>query len=136
MNYRERYGKYNAKSTMALDADGNERRFDSKFEAAVASELRLRMLAKEIKYFDCQYKISMVPCDTDGTPITALTMNHKVDFRIHELDDTYTLLEAKGVETGDYRLRRKWLTHIFLPANLDHSYEVVKQRSNRSFRRR
>ena len=54
--------------------------------------------------------------------------SYKVDFRLHELDGSYTLLEAKGFHTDDWLDRRKWLEKLWLPENLDHKYEVVYQR--------
>ena len=88
-------------------------------------ELDYRLKAGEIKDWERQYKVEMWAYDSAGNPV--LKKTHKVDFRIHENDGTYTLLEAKGVETQDYRDRRKWLEKLWLPDNLDHSYEVVKQ---------
>jgi uncharacterized Zn finger protein (UPF0148 family) len=117
----KRGNKYGAKRQVALD--GIKR--DSKYEAAVADELRLRKLAKDIKDYDSQYKIEVWCYRADGTP--AFKVSHKVDFRIHHNDGSYELLEAKGVETPDYQWRRKFLENIWLPEHPDHTYTVVKQ---------
>ena len=117
--YRTRRGnKYGAKKTTF-----NGIKFDSKFEAGVAHELELRKKAGEILDYDCQYKVEMWAYDANGKP--AMKKTHKVDFRVHEHDGSYTLLEAKGMETADYRDRRRWLETFWLPINLDHTYEVV-----------
>lgn len=103
--------------------------YPSKLEANVAYMLDLRLKAGEIKAWERQFKVEMVAYDCHGNE--AMTMSHKVDFRVHELDGSYTLVEAKGVETADYRMRRKWLEKLWLPAHLDHTYEVVKEQSKR-----
>ena len=121
--YYQRYGnKYGAKKTVAKD--GLKR--DSKYEAGVADELLLRKQAGDIKDYDSQYKIEAWCYRKDGTP--AFKVSHKVDFRVHHLDGSYELIEAKGLETTDYKWRRKFLEELWLPEHLDHTYTVVKQR--------
>lgn len=122
MSYTVRYGnKYGAKRT-----DFNGRKFDSKYEASVAQELELRKKANDILDYDCQFHVEIPLYDQMG--IQRHTLRHKVDFRVHNKDGSFTLLEAKGVETADYKIRRLFLEKFFLPNNLDYDYEVVKQR--------
>ncbi len=109
----------------AVKTEYNGHKYDSKFEASIAQELDWRLKANEIKDWERQFKVEMWAYNIHGDRVFKKT--HKVDFRIHELDGSYTLLEAKGVETQDYRDRRNWLTKLWLPENLDHKYEVVKQ---------
>jgi hypothetical protein len=121
--FTQRYGnKYGAKKT-----EFNGRKYDSKFEAGVAQELDLRLKAGDITEIIPQYKLEMWCYRENGLP--AFKVGHKVDFRVTNKDGSYTLIEAKGQETTDYLWRRKFLEHIFLPANPDYTYEVVKQRS-------
>lgn len=115
--------KYNAKRT-----DYNGIKYDSRFEASVAEELDLRKKAKDILDWDRQYKLEMWCYTRDGSK--AFKVTHKVDFRIHHKDGSYELLEAKGIETDDYKWRRKFLEHIWLSENPDHTYTVVKQQRN------
>lgn len=115
------YNKYGAKRTEYAG-----RKYDSKFEAGVAQELDLRLKAKDILEVEPQYRIEATAYRKDGTP--AFTVKHKVDFRIKLKDGSYELIEAKGQETEDYRWRRKFLEHIWLPEHPDHIYTVVKQR--------
>lgn len=120
--YKQRWGnKYGAKSTVAKD--GLKRH--SKYEAGVADELLLRKNAGDIKDYDSQFKVEMWAHRPDGTP--AFKVTHRIDFRVHLNDGSYELLEAKGVETADYKMRRKFLEHIWLPEHPDHTYTVVKQ---------
>lgn len=117
--------KYGAVRTVAND--GIKR--DSKYEATVADSLLFRKKTKDIKDYDSQFKIEAWACRSDGTP--AFKVSHKVDFRIHHNDGSFELLEAKGKETDDYRWRRKFLEHIWLPDHPDHIYTVVKQNPRR-----
>lgn len=120
--YQVRYGnKFGAKKTLAKD--GIKR--DSKYEASVADELLLRKKAGDILDYDSQYKLEMWAHRSDGTP--AFKVSHKVDFRIHHTDGSFELYEAKGIETADYRMRRRFLEELWLPEHLDHIYTVVKQ---------
>lgn len=121
------YGnKYGAKRTVAKD--GLKR--DSKFEAGVADELLIRRDTGDIKGYDSQYKVEMWVYRANGLP--AFKVSHKVDFRIHHNDGSFELLEAKGVETPDYKWRRRLLEEVWLPDHLDHTYTVVKQRGWRA----
>ena len=113
--------KYGAKKT-----EYNGRKYDSKFEAGIAAQLDLRMRAGEFLAWEPQYKVEMWAYNKHGEK--AIKKTHKVDFRIHEDDGTFTLLEAKGFETSDYLDRKRWLLKLWLPENPDHRYEVVKQR--------
>lgn len=114
--------KYGAKKT-----EFNGHVYDSKFEASVAADLELRKKAKDIKDYDRQYKVEMWAYDANGKK--AMKKSHKVDFRIHHNDGSYELLEAKGVETSDYKDRKRWLETFWLPFNPDHTYTVVKQKT-------
>ncbi len=121
MSYRETKSKYRNVRT-----EYNGEKYDSKFEAGQAALLDIRVRAGEIKGWERQFKVECVPFTSDGRPVKALTVRHRVDFRVHENDGTFTLLEAKGVETADWKRRRDWLLALWLPEHLDHKYQVVK----------
>jgi uncharacterized Zn finger protein (UPF0148 family) len=110
----------------AIRTEFNGKKYDSKFEASVAEELETQKLAGEIIDYDTHYRVDMNVHREDGS--LAFVVKHKVDFRIHNLDGSYKLLEAKGVETADYKFRRKCLENIWLPLHKDYEYEVIKQR--------
>mgnify|MGYP001558328522 CR=1 FL=1 len=119
--YNQRFGnKFGARKT-----EFNGKKFDSKFEASVAKDLELRKKAKDIKDYETQYKVEMWAYRENGLP--GFKVSHKVDFRIHHNDGSYELCEAKGVETADWKMRRKLLEHLWLPDHPDHTYTVVKQ---------
>ena len=121
MTYKVSYSKYRAKRT-----EFNGRTYDSKFEAGVAEMLEMRKRAGEIKDYETQFQIECIPYDCAGNPLPELKVRHKIDFRVHELDGSYTLVEAKGAETADWKRRRKWLEYLWLPDHPDHVYRVVK----------
>lgn len=116
----KRSNKFGAQRT-----EFNGKQFDSRYEADVAATLELRKKTGDIKDYDTQFKVEMWAYNCHGKP--ALKKSHKVDFRIHHNDGSYELLEAKGVETSDYKDRRKWLETFWLPEHRDHIYTVVKQ---------
>lgn len=101
--------------------------YDSKFEAGVARDLDIRLKAGEIKDWERQFKVECMPFNCYGDPVAKCKVTHKVDFRVHNLDGSFTLIEAKGFETSDYRMRVKWLEYFWLPAHPDHDYQVVKE---------
>jgi hypothetical protein len=118
---KQTHNKYGAHKQVSLD--GIKR--DSGYEATVADELRLRKLGKDIKDYDSQFKIEVWCYRENGLP--AFKVTHKIDFRIHHNDGSFELVEAKGVETDDYKWRRKFLENIWLEDHPDHTYTVVKQ---------
>ena len=127
MTYIKRGARIRAKKTVY-----NGQKFDSKFEAAVAHQLEMRKKAGEILDYETQYKVEMWAYRSDGTP--GFKKSHKIDFRVHNTDGTFTLLEAKGVETPDYQERRRWLENLWLPEHPDHDYEVVYQAGKKRIR--
>jgi hypothetical protein len=121
MWYKTRAKKYFNRGT-----EYNGRKYDSAFEASVARDLDIEKKAGLILDWEPQYKVEMWAYTKNGKP--AFKKSHKIDFRVHNLDGTYKLLEAKGFETDDYRDRRRWLLNLWLPEHLDYEYEVVYQK--------
>jgi len=106
--------------------------YDSKFEAETAYSLEVRKKAGDIKDYETQYQIEAWAYDEKGNK--AIQVKHKVDFRILHNDNSYELLESKGLETDDYKWRRKFLEKLWLPLHPDHIYTVV--RDNKSYYKR
>ena len=121
---KAKFNKFGAKRT-----EFNGKSYDSKFEASLAQDLEMRKQAKDIKDYDTQYRIEATAYRKNGLP--AFTVRHKVDFRIHHNDGSYELMEAKGVETADYKHRRRFLEELWLPDHPDHTYTVIKQNARR-----
>lgn len=119
--YNATYKKYSNKKT-----EYNGYIYASKFEAGVARDLDIRKRAGEILDWERQYKVEMWAYDKFGD--RKVSKEHRVDFRVHNLDGSFTLLEAKGFETQDYRDRRNWLLKLWLPEHPDHDYQVVYQK--------
>lgn len=98
-------------------------KYASKFESTVAYHLEIKKKSSLILGYDNQFKVEMWAYDRNGNK--ALKLTHRVDFRVHNLDGSFTLLEAKGVETADYKMRKKWLHAFWLPFNTNYDYHVV-----------
>ena len=77
-----------------------------------------------IKDYDSQYKVLLNIYDKAGNVV--MTKTWKVDFRIHNNDGTYKLLEAKGLEGDDYKWKRDILMNVWLKEHPDYTYEVRK----------
>lgn len=123
MNYTQKkyYGnKYGAKRH---NYDGYI--YDSKLEASRAWELDEALRKGEIKAWERQFKIDLYFYNKDGDMIRYKPW--KVDFRIENLDGTFTLEEVKGMETEDFRVKRDICTKVWLPDHLDHNLVILKQ---------
>lgn len=120
--YTQHYSKYRAVRT-----EYNGYKYASKFEAGVAYTLDIRKRAGEILDWERQFLTECIPYNCHGEPVPECKKSHKVDFRVHEHDGSFTLLEAKGFETSDYLERRRWLEKFWLPEHPDHVYEVVRE---------
>jgi hypothetical protein len=120
--YRQTYLKRNKYNAVRTSYNGYN--YPSKLEASQAAELDLLLKAKRIKAWDRQFKVEIYAKTLQGDKVHVC--DHKIDFRVYELDGSYTLIEAKGVETSDYKWRRKMLELFWLPEHLDHAYQVVK----------
>ena len=120
IHQEKRRNKYNASKATYQGI-----KYDSTFEATVAAELELMKKANAIKDWERQFKVEMWAHRPDGKP--AFKVTHKVDFRVTHNDGSYELIEAKGIETADYQMRRKFLEFIWLPMHKDHRYTVRKQ---------
>jgi uncharacterized Zn finger protein (UPF0148 family) len=118
----KRFNKFGAKKT-----EFKGKLYDSKYEASVATDLEMRKRAGDILDYETQYMVHCTAYTEDGDE--AFTVKHKVDFRAHLNDGSFELIEAKGVETADYKFRRKMLETLWLPMHPDHTYTVIKQNS-------
>lgn len=118
--YRQSYFKKNKYNATKQTYNGYN--YDSKFEARVAKELDLLKEAGEIIEVERQFPVRI---EFNGK----LICTYYCDFRVLYPDGSYELIEAKGIETEVYRLKRKLLEAIWLPQHLDHEYVVVKEKS-------
>jgi hypothetical protein len=112
--------KYGAKKTVY-----NGRRYDSKLEARVAQDLDLRMESGEFTEIIPQYKISLYVYLPDGS--RADLFSYICDFRCERTDGSYLLIEAKGMETSVFRVKKRILDLVWLPDHPGYEYEIIKQ---------
>ncbi len=80
--------------------------FASKKEAAFERECFLRLKAGEIKDYAVQVRI---PLDVNGVHICF----YIADFVIRHNDDTYEIVDTKGVITKDFRIKWKLLKALY-----------------------
>jgi hypothetical protein len=107
-------GKYNA-----MRCFYNGVYYDSTFEANYAMQPDWRKKAKDIRDWDRQYSVRI---EIGGEHI----LTTRVDFRVHENDGSYTLVETKGFETPDYKIKKKLIEAVWLKNHLKYTYIVVK----------
>lgn len=88
--------------------------YDSKAEAAYAAELDLRKRTKLIRDWQRQIPFELI---VGGKRIC----RHRVDFRVIEMDGSYTYIEVKGHPTEAWKLRKA----LLLALNPDIRYQVV-----------
>jgi hypothetical protein len=115
--YRQTFFKPNKYNAVKQTYNGYN--YDSKLEARQAADLDLMKAGKAIKDWERQFVVEVTYNDKT-------LLRHKVDFRVHENDGSYTLLETKGIETPEWKLKRKILEIMWLPDHPDHVYKVVK----------
>ena len=84
-------------------------------------QLDWRLKAEDIKAWDRQFPVVITNPKTG-----AFLRRHKVDFRVHENDGSFTLVETKGFETRDWKMIRDEIEILRLPEHLDYRYEVEK----------
>lgn len=89
--------KYNAKKTWV---DGIC--FDSKREADYYNSLKLLMRAGEIKGFCRQPEFILTPGDEETRATT-----YKADFIVFHKDDRVEIVDVKGFETENFKLKQK-----------------------------
>lgn len=114
MYLQKRPHKFNAKSSIY-----NGYNYASKKEANYAAELDLRLRAKDIESWERQIPVDIY---VNGYKICT----SRVDFLIHHKDGSKELVEVKGYETPDYRLKKKLIEAVYLVEHPEYSYTVVK----------
>ena len=120
MTYIQRYSsKYNAKRTVY-----NGRRYDSKLEAKVAMMLDQRLKKGEFVEITPQYRIKLYVYLPDNKP--AYLFTYICDFKCQKTDGTFLLVEAKGIETSVFKVKKRILDLVWLPDHPEYEYEIIK----------
>jgi hypothetical protein len=107
--------KYNAKSSIY---DGSY--YHSKFEAAFAAELDIRLRAKDIAKWEKQIR---VPLEVNGFKICT----YIVDFRIIHNDGSIEWVECKGFVTDVARIKMRLFEAAYLNGKPNETYTIVKK---------
>jgi len=113
-----RTNKFNAKRSQY-----NGYWYDSKMEAGYAEDLDWRKKAKDIKDWERQVRVSL---DIEKKGERFHICDYIVDFKIHHNDGSIEWIEVKGMETGEWRLKRKLFEALILTERPDERYTVVK----------
>jgi hypothetical protein len=119
MYYQTKGSKYGAKKTVY-----GGRRYDSKLEARVAQELDLRKASGEFITIVPQFRIKLYVYLPDNKP--AFLFTYICDFCCERPDGSFLLVEAKGMETSLFRVKKRILDLVWLPDNPEYEYEIIK----------
>lgn len=115
-SYRSKYGS--TKTTY------NGRRYDSKLEARVARDLDMRKKAGEFVEITPQFRIKLYVYLPDNKP--AYLFTYICDFKCERPDGTFLLVEAKGMETEIFKVKKRILDLVWLPDHPEYDYEIIK----------
>jgi hypothetical protein len=120
-SYRQNYlsktkkkNKFNAKSQVYNDV-----RYDSQLEAKVAENLDWQLKAGELVEVKRQVK---VPLHVNGVFIT----NYYVDFRTVDKHGQVNYVEAKGIETKDFLIKKRIFIALLPEIDNGATYEIIK----------
>jgi len=87
-------------------------KFDSQAEGKYYSYLLEQEVKGHIKCFNLQPKFILLPdFNHNGKKIKGIT--YKADFEVYHSDDTVEIVEIKGFETPDFKLRKKLFMNLY-----------------------
>jgi hypothetical protein len=124
MYYQRNFNKYGAKRT-----EWNGSMYASKFEAAFAAELDMRLKGKDIVKWEKQISLDL---KVNGYHITT----YKIDFIVHYADGHREFVETKGFATQEWTIKWRLLEATFenFKEHPDDVMVLVKQNSWKSFK--
>lgn len=82
--------------------------FDSQLEADYYSDLKLQVKAGVLNGFCRQAEFVLQDGVSNVKPIT-----YRADFVVFHLDGTYEVIDTKGVETDEFKLKKKLLAEKY-----------------------
>lgn len=99
---RQRNSKYNAKKSEYKGI-----KFDSKAEMEYYKHLELLKEMGEVSWFDMQPEFTLLGGFTDNFGRKHLPIKYRADFLVHYTDAPPVVIDIKGMETPDFKLKRK-----------------------------
>lgn len=99
---KKRANKYNAKKVVV---DGIK--FDSQDESNYYLHLKELKRKGEIKDFELQPEFELQPKFVNVKGKSVLPIKYKADFLVTHNDDTQEVIDVKGFETADFKLKKK-----------------------------
>lgn len=97
----------------AVRTEVDGRSFASKLEAKRYRQLNLLWKAGEIRWFTCQVPFQLVP-----------GVKYVADFLIVWADGRVTIEDVKGVETKEFKIKRKLFEPLYGPLTVMTSKEI------------
>lgn len=98
----KRASKYNAKKSEYKGI-----KFDSKAEMEYYKHLELLKEMGEVSWFDMQPEFTLLGGFTDNFGRKHLPIKYRADFLVHYADAPPVVIDIKGMETPDFKLKRK-----------------------------
>ncbi|AYC30019.1 DUF1064 domain-containing protein [Paenisporosarcina cavernae] len=99
--------KYNNRKVVVDDIT-----FDSAAEAKYYEELKMRQKEEKILFFRLQPRYEIQPKFEKGSKkFKAIT--YVADFEIHHLDGSIEVVDIKGMETTDFKIKKKMFEYKF-----------------------
>ncbi|MHA4169940.1 DUF1064 domain-containing protein [Bacillus cereus] len=105
---RQRNGKYNAKKT---EIDGIK--FASKAEGDYYKYLKKLQSQGVVTRFDLQPKFTLLAGFTDDWGVKHEPIRYIADFLVYYAEGDPKVIDIKGTETPDFKLKRKWYCSKF-----------------------
>jgi hypothetical protein len=104
----QRKNKYNAKKVVV---DGIQ--FDSQDESNYYLHLKELKKKGKIKDFELQPKYELQPKFVNAKGKSILPINYKADFLVTHPDGTQEVIDVKGFETADFKLKKKMFEYKY-----------------------
>jgi len=105
---KKRQNKYNAQKVIV---DGIQ--FDSKDESNYYLHLKEMKRKGEIKDFELQPVYELQPKFVNAKGKNILPIKYKADFLVTHPDNTQEVIDVKGMETADFKLKKKMFEYKF-----------------------
>lgn len=104
----QRNSKYNARKT---EIDGIK--FASKAEGDYYKHLKKLKAQGVVTWFDMQPRFTLLNAFTDDWGVEHNKIEYVADFLVHYAEGEPKVIDIKGTETPEFKLKRKWYCSMF-----------------------
>lgn len=105
---KQRNSKYNARKT---EIDGIK--FASKAEGDYYKHLKKLKAQGVVTWFDMQPRFTLLNAFTDDWGVEHNKIEYIADFLVHYAEGEPKVIDIKGTETPEFKLKRKWYCSMF-----------------------